>query len=235
MCDKDFSFWATRRNIGTPQLWAVDIGTDYWAFFASNGALTAGNGHELSDYGWTTTTLALSDGQDADFITSADIGTPGGMTLADASDVLKSPAIFGDYAHARAVQGILGYLPTQLIVEVYAAFTTVINNETATAFGLYEAGGAPADAAAAMATVYSDGTNFGLRSGAAADAGAAVDTSFHLWRIEVDATNIEWFIDGTSQGTLALQADLWPVSFGAGVVAAGANDIVLKWAHLWYV
>ena len=226
----------SRAHLLSPQEWGYAAGTDFYLFGSINGMLTAGNGHELSDYGWTTTALALAAGSLADFITSADVGTPGQITFDAASDLLQSPAIFGDYAHARLAQEILGVLPNTLRLKFYAAFTTAANNETATAIGFVEAGGSPIGAADAMAMICSDGTNFGLRSGATTDAGAAVDTAFHLWEIVITGggTTIEWFQDGTSQGTITLQADLWPASFGAGIVAAGLNRLALSWAHIRY-
>ena len=41
-------------------------------------------------------------------------------------------------------------------------------------------------------------------------------------------------MDGTSQGTIALEADEFPVSFEAGIVAAGTNTIGLGDVHVWY-
>lgn len=224
-----------RAHLLSPQEWGYAVGTDFWLTAAVNGMLTAGNGHELSDYGWTTTALTLTAGSLADFITSADVGTPANITMADASDLIQSPILFGNYSHALAASKILGYLPNRLTLEAYAAFPAVAANETATGFGFVESAGSPIVAGDAMAMIVSDGTNFVCRSGAASDVGATADTAYHLWRVEIaGGSSVEWFIDDTSQGTFAIQSDLWPVSFGAGVQAAGANDVSLAWVHIWY-
>lgn len=224
-----------RVHVLTPQSWGLAAGTDFWLTPSANGMLTAGVGHELSDYGWTTTALALQNGSGADFMSSADPGTLGAILLADASDVLLSPAVFGDYQHQYMARRLLGYSPTKLCLEVIAAFTTVANNEEATGFGFIEDGGSPITAGDHMAFIGSDGTNFICRSGAATDTGALIDTSVHRWKIVITSGgSVEWFIDDVSQGTIAIQADEWPVAFGAGVQALGANDVVLGLSHIWY-
>ena len=226
-----------RKHALTPQEWGNGAFTDFWIFGTVNGMLTAGNAHELSDYGWTTTALSLTAGTGADFGDSADVGTPGGINFDAASDLLESPEMFGDYAHMRMAQSLLGYLPTKLIIECYAAITGT-TNETATGFGFAEAGGSPIVATGAMAMIIKDGTNFVCRSGADSDVGALIDSNWHVFKIVVTAgataDAIEWFIDGASQGTLDRQTDLWPVSFGGGVQSGGANGMVLTWAHIYY-
>ena len=114
-------------------------------------------------------------------------------------------------------------------------FTTVANNETATGFGFVEDTGSPITAADALAMIVSNGANFVLRSGAATSAaGLAVDTALHKFRIAVTTTNITWYVDDVSQNTLALETDEFPVSFGAGIQAAGANRFSLGVGHIWY-
>src|SRR3990167_5959661 len=94
-----------RIHVLTPQEWATTPGTDFWLVGQSNGMITAGSAHELADYGWTTTALKLTAATGgADLLDSADVGVPAGITLADASDLLASPAIFGDYAHGLMAQ-----------------------------------------------------------------------------------------------------------------------------------
>jgi hypothetical protein len=131
---------------------------------------------------------------------------------------------------------ILGRLPTRLICEIYAAFTTSSGSETRSGFGLTEAGGASGTADDALAWIHvPDGTNFGLRSGVDSDAGSTVDSNYHQFRIVISkgtTDKIEWFIDGTSQGTIDLQENLAPFSFGG--YASTANRLALAWAHLWY-
>jgi len=230
----------SRIHVLTPQEWGNSSGTDFWAFFSVNGILSVGNAHELADYGWTTTALSLLAGSAADMIDSADVGVPGGLEFGAASDLLQSPAIFGDYAHGRMVEAILGYTPTQLVLESYGYFTDATPaNETASGFGLVDAGGSPITAANANAMIVANTTNFVLRSGGDSDAGAAVDAVPHLWKVVIDAggvvtDKVEWFIDDVSQGTIDRNADAFPVSFGAGVQVAGTNFFVLSWLHIYY-
>lgn len=223
-----------RFHVATPQMWGESAGTDFWMVPSVNGMLTASKPPTLADYGWTTTDLALTAGAGGDFLSATDIGSVNRIAFDAASDMLLSPAIFGDYAHGKMAESFLGFMPTQLNVEVVAAFPVVANNETNTAFGLVEDGGSPITAADALAMIFSDGTNFGLRSGAATDAGALVDTAVHRWLTEVTATTVTWYIDGTSQGTLALEADEWPAAFGAGIKAAGSNTLSIGPVHIWY-
>jgi hypothetical protein len=103
---------------------------------------------------------------------------------------------------------------------------------------LVEDGGSIITAAAAdqMAAISSNSTTFEINSGAASDAGAASDNAWHKWKIvTTQGGTHEWFIDGTSQGTLAIQANEWPVSFEAGIVATGTNTIGLASVHIYYV
>lgn len=227
-----------RVYVVDPREWAFAPGTDFLLGGGTTTALiTSGTaGQVLSEFGWTTTTLAYVAGSGADFASSSDPGVAPHFLLADASDLLASPAIFGSYNHVLWAARIMGYTPTSLNAEVWAAFTTASNNEPSTAFGFVEDGGSVITAASAdqLACISSNGTNFILASGAASDAGAAIDTAWHLWKIKITSANCEWFIDGTSQGTIALEADEFPVSFEAGVVAAGANDIALGNVRVWY-
>ena len=88
----------------------------------------------------------------------------------------------------------------------------------------------------AMAWIFTDGANFTLRSAADSDAGAADDALWHIFKIVVSAggtsDTIEWFIDGTSQGTIDRQTDLWPCSFG--MHALTTNRPGLGWVHIYY-
>ena len=233
----------TRTNIANRRVhvllaqdWGMSPGTDFWLQPSSNGWLTAGNAHELADYGWTTTALSFAGPTGADFISAADVGQLDFLDFGAASDLLRSPGIFGDYGHALLAQQFLGYLPTRLVCEFRAGFYANAADEPSTAVGLVEAAGSIITASAAdqLAAISTNGTNFELNSGAASDAGAADDGNWHTFKIAVDATNCEWFIDGTSQGTIATEADVFPVHFGCGVVAGGSNKIGLSWVHIWY-
>ena len=223
-----------KRQHVPAHLWAEVPGTDFWlqpggSYFAASGV-----GNSLADFGWTTTALALvaAATAGADFISSADVGVPPHIVTDATGDLLQSPAVFGDYYHAYGASAFLGFVPTSLNVEVVAAFSVNSANETTSGFGLVEAGGTPATANDHMAYIFTDASNFTLRSGAASDAGATDDAAWHLWKIVVTSSNVEWFIDGTSQGTIALQADLWPVSFAAHSLTT--NRLLLGQVHIWY-
>ena len=210
--------------------WLVGGGPDV---MATGAAAVAGG---LSGWGWTTTTLSLTAATGADFLSSADVGTPASIAFAADTDLLQSPTIFGDYSHGLAAGEILGRYPTKLICEVYAAFPTNSAEETRTGFGLIEAGGTAGTDVSAMAWIHALATTnaFSLRSGAASDNASSLDSAYHQWRIVVNSADslVEWFIDGTSQGTIAVQTDLWPCSFGA--YASTTNRVALAWIHLWY-
>ena len=222
-----------RQYVLKAQDWNRAAGTDFWYFGgpASHGA--AGD-DLITDFGWTATSITSTQGTLADLLSSADVGTPNISALDAASDLLVSPTIFGDYAHGLQASKILGYYPTRLCLEVYANFSVATANETTSGVGLST--GTPLTAGNHIAYIISNGTNFLLRNAAGTtDAGAAVDNVFHLWKIvATTASTIEWFIDGTSQGTLALTADLFPTAFAAGIVAAGTNRVNIAQAHVWY-
>lgn len=225
--------------------WAMRPGTDFWLLPCAGDYLTASVRANLADNGWTTTSLAEASGSTADFMSADDKGTPGYFTTNAASDLLQSPAIFGDYIHAWQAQRIMeaGSLPTKLCWEAWAAFATASNNETGTCIGLCEDGGSIIVAADAMATICSDGTNWVLRSGAATlTSNTAVSTTLHLFKVVINRVRAvaEAYLDGvklvSSAGatTLAVQNDEWPAAFGGGVVAAGSNRINIGAAHIWY-
>ena len=219
-----------RKHVAAPQ-WGIEPGTDFW-FLPGGEQLTSGE--LLSDRGWTLTSVSFVSGTGADFISSSDVGVPGHVLTNAGSDLIQSPDVFGDYYHAYQAGKFLGYTPSQLDVEFIAAFSVQSANESNTGFGLLEAGGAITTVGSHMAIIHTNGSNFALRSGADSDTGASDDSAWHLWRLTVTSSNIEWFIDGTSQGTIDLQTDLWPVSFTAGVQGGGTNRVLLGQVHAWY-
>mgnify|MGYP001584743184 CR=1 FL=1 len=230
---------ANRQHVEDPRSWSISLGTDYWLGTNPSTAVlagTAGAGVLLSEYGWTTTALAHVAGLSADFFSAADPGVPGYLQFTAASDLLVSPSVFGGDDHVAHVTRILGYRPTSLNMECYAAFLTEAADEVSSAFGFVQAGASPITAAAAgqFACISSNATNFELNSSAASDAGAVSDNAWHLWRIKITSTGSEWFMDGVSQGSIALVADVFPLRFGCGIVAAGVNTIGLNNVHIWY-
>lgn len=236
--DRDAYEFLLRKHVRNPYNWGHEVGTDFWLHANANGSLGASTTFLISDAGWTATSLAVASGSGADFMVSSDVGTPGQYTQNAQNDLLKSPAIFGDYAHARQAMLLLGKktLPRYLIMDAYATFSVVANAETTTALGFVEDGGSIVTADDAMAVVVSDGTSFDIRSGAATGTGVvAVDTSPHRFRIVCDKSNAlaYLYVDGVASGSVAIQSDEWPVAFGAG--SGGANNLVqLHQAHIFY-
>ncbi len=227
-----------RVHITEPRLWSRSIGTDYWARFGAGVvSAQATAGELLSDYGWTTTSLvetAATGG--GDFLDSADFSVPDHLLTDASADLLESPSIFGDYAGSRAAETILGYAPTALTCEFYGSWTVVTGTSNRSGFGLVQDGGAAGTAVDQLAWIYTDGTNFILRSSGDSSVGALDDTDWHTWKIVVSngstTAAIEWFIDGTSQGTLDRLEDQWPVSFG--MHALTTNRPAIAWLHIWY-
>lgn len=223
-----------REHIYKAQEWNRSAGTDFWLL--SEPEYAGGTHNDLiTDFGWTTTAIAMASPTGGSFLDSTDVGTPNSFLFGADNDLLQSPTIFGDYAHGLMAGQFLGKVPTRLIVEVYAAFTTNSSSETRSGFGLTEAGGTSGTANDAMAWIHSDSNNFVIRQPNDSDSGSSVDTDFHQFRIVVSTGTtdaIEWFIDDASQGTMDSQANLWPCSFGG--FSSTDNRISMAWAHLWY-
>jgi hypothetical protein len=226
-----------RIHVTDPRLWSRAIGTDYWAKFGVGSTAADTGGTLLSDFGWTTTSLvetAATGG--GDFLSSSDIGVPDHVLTNASGDLLQSPSMIGGWDGAAAAGDILGYDPTTLTVEFLGAFTVVTGTSNRSGFGLVEDGGTAGTAADELAWIYTDGTNFTIRSDADSDAGALDDTNWHLWKIAIktgSATDaVEWFIDGTSQGTMDRKTDEWPASFG--MHALTTNRPALAWIHVSY-
>lgn len=231
-----------RLHVYAPD-WSAPGATDYWIGGDSVGALgSAGAGPTLSDYGWTTTSLANVIGSAADFAAKADVGVPGSLgTDGGAGDLLKSPALFGDFVHMDAARYHLGAYPAYLMLEAWLKWGVASNNETTSGFGFIEDGGSPVTAADHLAMMYSDGTNFGLRSGADSDAGAVVQTTPLGLRIRMKpgtTDKVQWFLRTAatggfvSQGTIDLETDEFPAIFGFG--EGTSNTIQMFWAHVMY-
>ena len=218
-------FQVGRRVHVGPLNWH-DPATDFWIDAAGTaGFLSASTAvGALASVGWTATAMTFTNTATGDFMSSAD-HTPA-IYISDATaDVLLSPRIFGSYSHALRVSKILGYFPTRLCAEWYGAFTVASANEAATFIGF--------DSSALVMAVNSNATNFLLSNATpTTDAGIAVDNAYHLWKIAMDVTSAEWFIDGASQGTVATSTDLYPVAFGSRT--STTNRISLNWAHVWY-
>jgi hypothetical protein len=200
--------------------WGQAPATDYW--FAPAPGLAA---VPTAGDGWGFTSLVSGGGSTADFLASGD-SDPWHWAADAANDALVSPRLFGDYWHARAVQEILGALPTTITLDMIARWATASANETTTWLGFGPAANTPNIA------VISDGANFRLSNGAVTDAGAAVDNNWHFWRIQLTAAQAQWWIDGADQGTLAMPTDVFPVR--AGFFTGATNRLNLAFMHAYY-
>jgi hypothetical protein len=235
---RDINVDARRVHVRDGRDWQKMAGTDFWLHPATlHLTAEATNAPTLATGGWTTTSLTVSLGAGGDFGASADPGDGPCFVTNAASDLLNSPALFGSYEHMKMAEDILRYVPDKLILEWLFRFSTVVNNETATALGFVEDAGSPIVANDAMAMIFSDGTNFRIRSGAATGAaGPAVDTATHCGRIEISKAGQTaiGYSDGVLLPSVALQSDLWPAKIGGGVVAAGVNVLRMGILHVWY-
>ena len=225
----------TAGIVRSPMWWADSPGWSFWFVPGHADPITvagATNLDGLSGFGWVATSLAVTEGSGADFLSSADLD-PTRIITNGASDLLASPRIFGSYDHGLQAAEFLGYEPTKLILDLYGRFATASANETTSFMGM--AGPAVVDAAAAASggAFTSNGTNFIWVSDGATDTGALIDTSFHRWKaVYTFGSTVEWFIDGASQGTAAIEADIWPLSF---VMFAGTtNRPELVWLNIRY-
>lgn len=226
---------ATLRGVHTvrAQDWASRPGVVY-ALHAGAGAHGASSNGLLSDFGWVTTSLVLAGGSGADIPDASwstlDWGTPGSIGTNASSDLLQSPAIFADPMGFYTAGRLLGSTkpPLNFIADFWGALTTDSANETTSGFGLVEAGGTAGTAADSFAWIYSNGANLKLESGAGAASltGPAVAQQLLLHRLVItrsdaaqSAQTVSWYtssngITFTLQGTIAVETDLLPLSFG---------------------
>lgn len=219
--------------VSHPMFWAGGAGYEYWFGPASTTdlviAAAATNPSGLDGWGWTMTGSFgnVVNGSGGDFLSAADPGTPVMSIIVTSASAqhLWSPQRFGDYNDALIAERFLGYFPTKLSVEFVAQFSTANNNEPGLFFGI--AAGAPvlADASGSLACIYSNGTNFVCTGDTNSDVGAAVDTSPHRYLIEVTTGQVEWFIDGVSQGTFVPDTDTWPQAVGVRRAASLSNQL----------
>ncbi len=222
-----------RVHIRDPHEWANSPGTDYWADFGKDD-LAAGGGRDLADAGWESSGFSILDGSGAALLDASTKGTTGGLNFDTTADYIISPTMFGNWTHGIMVQKMLGYFPTKISFECLARFAAG-NDEERTGFGFVQDGTTAGAIAKAdwMAGITVDGTDFSLESSAAVDAGATKATTPHLFKVTGTAGGTwEWFIDGTSQGTLAIVANQAPYAWAASVT--GNNDPVIAWLHIFY-
>lgn len=229
-------------------LWSYTVALEYWHQFGEDPTGVTTEGEELAGNGWTVTGAPpYVEGSAADFLDSSDKGTTGGLHLNTAEDVIACPAIFGDYAHAAAVSLLVGKLngagtpdlPRFLIADFGARFSANAA-ETGSGIGFVEDGGSPAVANDHLACIFTDGTSWKLRSGAATSSAIATDdTSWHHFRIILDRVNDLAYgmvdtLNLANAQTIAIENDQFPVGWGGGVVAGGTNDPVISWVRIRY-
>lgn len=221
--------------------------TDYWWNFQGTTNQTAAAGattpYGLSGWGHTTTSLAQTAGTAGDLDSYAD-HTPSHILTDAAADAFVTPRIFGGADQFDRVAQVLGYRPTSLIVDTYAAFTVATAAETTSFFGLCAPATTDIAAAGGGGGIRSNGTasTFFLTSDNGSDAGANIDNLWRRWRIQFGTsaglTTTEWFMDTTpsgtltSQGTITTETDIWPLSYK--MIVATTNRIGISWIHIFY-
>lgn len=246
-----------RVHVNAGWKWAMEAGTDYW-LQPSQGldqAAAASTSLEgiLAGAGWLATALTNTGGSGADFRggvftpgtdkgrggTYVDVGTPTHFLTNADNDLLESPAIFGDAVHMQMAAAIAGQanLPTILGVSFWGAMTVNSADQKDAAWGFWQDGGSALTASEAIAAIYSDSANFALQAADAVvgSAGAAVDTNWHYFNIELDfAGFISWSIDGALQerNAVAITTDQFPCSFG--FASAATNFPGLGGTHVYY-
>ncbi|MEX0781258.1 MAG: hypothetical protein WD557_01315 [Dehalococcoidia bacterium] len=216
--------------ITDPSKWLMSPGYEYWAGpFGDADAIGVAN--MGASQGWTAASLITAPGGTGDLNASGD-DVPFMIGGNVAGSLLTSPIIFGGYSAFQVAEKFLGSAPTKLCCEFRAQWTVASANETDTYIGFIAPATTDAASAGSVAAIVSDGTNFRLRSDNGDDAGAAIDTAIHTWRIEVGPTTTEWFIDGVSQGTITTEADIYPTSFKFDT--GTTNRVFLAWARVYY-
>ena len=235
-----------RKHVISGARWAFEAGTDYWLIPGpdTSTAEDTGSQEQLPEWGWTATALTDTAGSTAGFMDASDIAVPNHWLTDNANDLLQSPAIFGDYAHARMAQDIAGMriLPRSLVCEFWGAMDTHTTDEPRTGWGLIEDGGSVATEADHLAFISSDSANFQIATnggaGALTDTGAADDGNWHFFGIElVLATGlVQWYIDDpartSSQGSVAITGDEFPCKFAFHALTT--NRPLLGIVHISY-
>lgn len=222
--------------ITDPRFWESGSGYEFWIVFGNVDAVTVmGSANDgLSGYGWTNAIAAnasVTEGSTGDFLSSSDVD-PTRLVIGSTNTSIRSPRVFGSYDHGLQASKFLGGMPTKLFMECYGRMSVASANETTSFIGLHTPAGTDVAAAGGGGGIVSDGANFRLVSDNGSDAGAAVDTNWHVFRIEWGASTTEWFIDGTSQGTITTEADIWPLSWA--VLSGTTNRPQVAWCRMGY-
>ncbi len=230
-----------RKHVMGPD-WVRQPGTDFWVMpgLVAGAAASTANIEQLVEGGWIGTDLVDTVGGGGDLLSADDVGIPNHFLTDGSGDLLRSPSIFGDHAHALQAQRIAGMtkLPTDLILEFKGAMTVHSADEPTSGWGFLEDVGAASSEAAQLAFISSDSSNFQLASnagaGALTDAGAADDAAWHVFKIRLNRADAlaYWYIDDVRQGSVAITGDEVPAAFGFH--ALSTNRPGLGWAHIYY-
>ncbi len=213
---------------GSRDFWGGVYGTDYIVSWA--------NATAYGNWSYTGTPTLIANAADGDLFSLTD-HNPAGLqiaTVASAQSMRHNVLTFGSREHVKAAADILGYEPTLLCFRVLARFSVNSANEDQTGFGLVATTAATTTNAQKVCWVSSDSANFKVRSNTNTDVGAAIDTAWHDWLFVLDGANIEWFIDGTSQGTCTQQSDAYGAAFQVNGAAARTNVVQISTVHVWY-
>ena len=242
----DFSHLA-RVHVRKGADWGSNMGTDYWLTFNSGqdilAAASTATTEELAEAGWTATSLVNTVTGGADFLSSSDVGVPLHALTNASGDLLNSPALFGDYAHAHAAMRMMGRstLPHMLIADFWGAMTVHSADEPRSGWGFIEDAGSAATEADQLAFISSDGTNFQIGANAGTPINLTTDdANWHRFTIVLDRRTslVSCAIDGTyyltpsSSTTLSITGDEFPAKFGFHALTT--NRPALGLTHVYY-
>ena len=247
---KNFYLPLARKHVMADR-WQDEVGTDFWMMPALLMGTTVAGSNRVIDNGWTLEAEHGVAGAGSAFrggvITAGVPATPGlpaHVALLATGDILASPPVFGGYDHMLAAAWCVGKdeLPTKLILETRAAFTTSSANEPTSGFGFFEDATTTTTATEALqlAFISSDSANFQLATNASStlvDVGAAVSAAWKTWKIVIDYTTAaviraSWYINGTLQGSIVPTTNEAPYAFGAHTLTT--NVVKIGPTHIYY-
>ncbi len=247
---KNFYLPLARKHVDADR-WQDSVGTDYWLHPALLMGTTVAGSNRVIDNGWSIEAEHGVAGSAGDFrggvITNGVPTTPGippHVALIATGDLIVSPPIFGTYDHMWAASRIVGKdsLPTKLVLETRAAFTTGSADEPTSGFGFFEDATTTTSATEALqlAFISSNGANYELNTNASTtltSVGAAISTSWKTWRIEIKyntaaVATASWFINGALQGSLPPTTGEAPYAFGAHTLTT--NVLKIGPLHIYY-
>lgn len=225
--------------VSDPRAWAYAAGWKYQCFFGENDQMTAhGAANDgLDGQGWTRGTQSNGTlNATGDFLSAAD-DSPVGMLFSITNQNLMSPRIFGSYDHMLQASRFLGYFPTKLCCEVRALF--IASGSNSAFFGLGTSALNIANGAGSAAGIYRQTLTpgkFAMQSdNSVADVvGPLGDALPHLFKIVVDATNTNFYVDDIGYGSISTETDIWPIGFHAWQNASASANFQISTVEMWY-